>query len=391
MIGYHLSIPARINVLGNPTDANEGDFATITAAVNLRAHAVIKPGDSLQFSIVDPSENQFVQIAADKFPLKTTSLPCTGQTSLMQAAYNRLYKYSSEFRDRIDSGNGFHIKAWSHVPRQSGLGGSSLFVLLTLAGLRKLFELDPSTHNDYVLAELTQRTEALEMGITCGYADRYVPLFGGLAYLDYRGKLLQSTLDEEPYATYERLDSFVAKFPIVAIMTGIQHDSGDVHGRMRPVYLEEYEQYLSNKREMPKMVQLMTGVYETAWRGKIALLRNDLSTFGDLMNKNHTLVDEMMQYCGFTDGAGWANNRLIKSALKNGALGAKLTGAGGGGSVYALVLPGEEDRLVKAWAKIIEEQGLNEAQIYLPQIAQNGLVIDKDLIPTNAGSHPGGW
>ena len=29
---YRLKIPARINILGNPSDANEGDFATISAA-----------------------------------------------------------------------------------------------------------------------------------------------------------------------------------------------------------------------------------------------------------------------------------------------------------------------------------------------------------------------
>ena len=36
---YQLKIPARINILGNPSDANEGDFATISAAVDIYAHA----------------------------------------------------------------------------------------------------------------------------------------------------------------------------------------------------------------------------------------------------------------------------------------------------------------------------------------------------------------
>ena len=39
---YHLKIPARINILGNPSDANEGEFATISAAVDLYAHASIE-------------------------------------------------------------------------------------------------------------------------------------------------------------------------------------------------------------------------------------------------------------------------------------------------------------------------------------------------------------
>ena len=57
------------------------------------------------------------------------------------------------------------------------------------------------------------------------------------------------------------------------------------------------------------------------------------------MNENHRWVEEMMKYCGFDDGAGWANNLLIETALQNGALGAKLTGAGGGGLSFCAHKP----------------------------------------------------
>ena len=93
------------------------------------------------------------------------------------------------------------------------------------------------------------------------------------------------------------------------------------------------------------------------------------------MNQNHAWVDQMMTYCGFEDGAGWANNLLIDVALKNGALGAKLTGAGGGGSVFALPRPGENKKLVSAWENSIQEAGLTNAQIYFPKISQQGLII----------------
>ena len=44
---FTLSLPARINILGNPADANEGDFATISAAIHLRAHAVIERAEDI--------------------------------------------------------------------------------------------------------------------------------------------------------------------------------------------------------------------------------------------------------------------------------------------------------------------------------------------------------
>lgn len=125
------------------------------------------------------------------------------------------------------------------------------------------------------------------------------------------------------------------------------------------------------------LVRLMQGAWQTAWRGKIALLEGNLETFGALMNTNHCLVDEMMSYCGFEDGAGWANNLFIRTALENGALGAKLTGAGSGGSVFALVRPGEEQALVEAWAHTASHAGLQDAQIYRPRICHRGLMIQE--------------
>jgi len=369
-VRYKLTIPARINVLGNPSDANEGDFATISAAVDIRAGATVEPANGLVLETLQPAPLR-LECQPEHIPL-----PYTGELDLLKGAINRLYQYSAEFQTKLPQ-CGVRIAIWTNVPRQSGLGGSSLFVLLVLAGLRAFYGLDPRVHNDYVLAELTQRVEGQELGIACGFADRYVPLFGGLAYLDYRGKLHHQAMRQEPYVTYERLDTWATDMPLVAISTGIERDSGDVHGQMRPRYLAEHGAWTKSGGEMPPMVRFMTGAWETAWRGKIALLEGDWETFGALMNENHRLVNEMMAYCGFADGAGWANNLLIETALtRGGALGAKLTGAGGGGSLFALTRPGQEDRLASVWRQVAAEAGLTSACIYRLHISHQGLVVE---------------
>ena len=57
------------------------------------------------------------------------------------------------------------------------------------------------------------------------------------------------------------------------------------------------------------------------------------------MTRNHALVREL-------GGSGDANEALIAAALAGGALGAKLAGAGGGGTILALTL--DSDRTIAA-------------------------------------------
>jgi len=375
-VSISLTVPARINILGNPADALEGDFATISAAVSLRAGATFESAEDLVIESIQRTSDDPPSIKLN-YNRNAYPLPYDGQLDLSKAAFNRLYQASAEFRDKLTQ-SGVRIACWTDVPPQSGLGGSSLFVILALAGFREFYRLDRSVHNNYWLAELTQRVESKELGITCGFADRYTPLFGGIAYIDYRGKLHHRELGEEPYATYERLDKWVERVPLVLISTGLARYSGDVHGRMRTRYLMEHKSWVDSTQQMPPMVKFMSDVWETAWRGKAALLVGDWSTFGALMNENHRLVNEMMTYCGFQDGAGWANNLLIDVARNNGALGAKLTGAGGGGSVFALTYPGEENRVIQAWRNTIAaNEALSGACVYIPEVSKQGLVIEQ--------------
>ncbi len=386
---YQLTIPARINILGNPADANEGDHSTISAAIDTYAGATVEPADGVVLEEItghgercperrpEPVEGTLTR---QTFAGPPPYLYDDGPLDMLKGAANRLYAYSSQFRQQLAERGGVRIATWTDIPRHSGLGGSSVLALLALAGLRAFYELDPRRHNDYVLAELCQRVEAQELGITCGYADRYVPLFGGLAYLDYRGKLHQKPIGQEPFVTYERLDAWVPDLPLVVAFTGVVRESGDVHSVMRGRYLREHANY---ERGSPKpfMIEMMERVGATAWRGKMALLRGEPCAlpswveFGRLMGENHRLVDEMMTYCGLPAGAGEANNVLIQAALAAGALGAKLTGAGCGGSVFALARPGHEDELVEALRAAAVNAGLEDARVWRAHVDRDGLRV----------------
>ena len=75
--------------------------------------------------------------------------------------------------------------------------------------------------------------------------------------------------------------------------------------------------------------------------GCAAVQTGDWNTLGNLMNHNQ----EMLSTLGVSSPE---IDRACQGALQAGALGAKLTGAGGGGCVIALA-PGKEEQVQKSW------------------------------------------
>ncbi len=66
------------------------------------------------------------------------------------------------------------------------------------------------------------------------------------------------------------------------------------------------------------------------------------------MKENHQIQDSLSY-------SGEQNNKLIEAALVEGALGAKLAGAGGGGTIIALTLETEKTKkaLLEAGAEMV--------------------------------------
>ena len=57
----------------------------------------------------------------------------------------------------------------------------------------------------YQIAETARKIEYRIMGITCGFQDQHMAAFGGLNYMDFRGKESLEQRDDEPLATVEPL------------------------------------------------------------------------------------------------------------------------------------------------------------------------------------------
>lgn len=375
----HVTVPARVNILGNPTDGNEGDFYTISGAVNIYGGVAVEPADRLTFRYVSGPGMGGVRKCIEVPRLDEIYDWHHDGYAVFVATLRGLIKFHEPMRKLLEQ-RPVRLSLWTKVPKQSGLGGSSVLVLSLLNALRVYYDIDCRLLHDYAIAELTQRIEEIEMGVTCGFSDRYVPQLGGLAYIDYRDKLEHRPIGEEPLATYERLDAFVAPLTFIVGFSGISRNSGDVHSVMRGRYLVDWERARNGSHGpsaspsafASSILDRFQAIAETARHGKVCLLRGNLDEFGRLMNENHTLIDGIMRDCGFDWGAGKANNTLIEAALEAGALGAKLSGAGGGGSVLVLPRPGEADHVLKAVHEAAREHGMFRAKLFTVRIVTRG-------------------
>ncbi len=299
------SAPGRAGIIGNPTDGYGGSM--IACSIKNRAYVTIEESDQL---ILENSLGREVLKWRNDFENKGDYFDVI--RSVLR--YFKLFDMKAR------------ITVSTTIPVQAGLAGSTALLsalisaIAAYAGLR---------YNRYHLAELNRTVELNYMKCHCGYQDAYMTTFGGLNYMDFRGKEHYRDLDSELYATVEPLAGFVDHLPFVIAHTGIKHHSGSFHKPLRERWLEGDEAVIKAYRDIARLAR----------EGKKALLNGNWDELAYLMNENHRIQDSL------TD-SGAQNNHMIKVARENGALAAKLAGAGGGGTIIALSL--EPERTIKA-------------------------------------------
>jgi len=290
-----VSAPGRAGVLGNPTDQYGG--SQISCSVRLRARVTLAEAPQLVLATHDQectiAEPRDLELRGDGFDLARAVLAEIGPLAPP-----------------------CRIEWTSEVPLRGGLAGSTA---LAVALLRACLMWQQRALGPHALAELARHIESTRIGVVCGFGDQYMAVFGGLRYLDFRGKAHGEVFHPARYATVEALHGLVPQLPFALGVTGVQHHSGSVH---RPIR----ERWLAGD---PEIISGYAHMAELAREGKVALLTDDLRRFGELMNQNHDLQRSF-------GGSGESNEKLIAAALAAGALGAKLAGAGDGGTIIAL-------------------------------------------------------
>ncbi len=301
------SAPGRAGILGNPSDMYGG--AVLSCSIAERAYCILSRSDKLTVSI----EN-----AVMEFSSKNEYELCGDDFDIMRAVLQYFELDPQNFRYRFD----LH----TDIPVSAGLSGSTALIL---SAVGCLLELAGKKRNPYQAAETARQLEAEVMHMTCGFQDAYMSAFGGLNFIDLRGKERLLGVPAEPYATVEPLTPWIEEIPFILAHSGVKRVSGTVH---RPIR----ERWLAGE---PEVVAAYERIAELARYGKAALIEGNWQRFASLMNENHDIQRSL-------GGSGESNEKLISTAMANGAPAAKLAGAGHGGTIIAMTF--EPNRTAEA-------------------------------------------
>ena len=129
------------------------------------------------------------------------------------------------------------------------------------------------------------------------------------------------------------------KMPLVIANSGITASTTEVVADVRRL----------KEAEPEKFKKIFDDYKLLADKAKNALLEGEADILGNLMNINHELLQKITV-------SGEINDKLVDIALKNGAIGAKMTGTGRGGLVIALAENEEQQEKI---AQAIEKEGYN--------------------------------
>lgn len=311
-----LRAPGRVNLIGDHTDYHDG--LVLPLAVGRDCMIAARSRDDGRVTVHSAELSGVVDIAADGGDEPGTVEPAWGRY------------VAGVVRTLADAGRaptGLDAALSSSVPVGSGLSSSAaLEVAVALA----LADGAGFTLPAADLARACQRGEHLATGVPSGVMDQLVALLGQAGHallLDCR------TLAAEPIALPDALGVLVVHSGLPRALAGSAYadrraDGERVAARLSVPALRDAS--LDDVRDEPRARHVVTE-NERVLRFAAALRAGDAATLGSLLLASHaSLRDDYEVSTPELD-------LLVDLLVEHGAIGARLTGAGFGGCVVALV------------------------------------------------------
>jgi len=247
---------------------------------------------------------------------------------------------------------GLEIHHDGDIPARSGMGSSSAF---TVGLLKTLYALDGRVITREELYKEAIHIEQDLIRENVGSQDQVWAACGGLNTIEF---LQNGEIIVEPVIIKEEhIRSFENKFML--FFTGLSRHAS-------VIAQEQIQNTQKNKNELFKMKELVDEAYKILTSGK-----DDFADFGKLLNETWQLKRKLSSKITTGD-----IDDIYEAAIKNGAVGGKLCGAGGGGFVVFYVEPGNQEKVKRALSDYLHvpfkfDFSGSELMVYRPEYYRN--------------------
>lgn len=291
---YRAKSPVRISFAGGGSDLTKffssNGGAVINATISLFTHCTLTKNKDESISLFSQDLNK--SFHADSLD---NAEDISGEFNLIIAVLKT-----------INPDFGFNLYLHSDYPINSGLGGSAV-VASSILGCFNQTRQDKWT--DLEIAELAFQAERILLDLPGGWQDQYATVIGGLNFMEFKS---DENLIHPIRLKKDLLNELEAN--LVLCFTGIAHNSGHIHSKQK--------KELDKSDVTDRVIEAKNLTYEM----RNNLLMGRFKDFGNSMHKAWQLKKSFSE-----DISSSHLNDIYDNAIKNGASGGKLLGAGGGG------------------------------------------------------------
>lgn len=347
--------PGRVNLIGEYTDFNDG-FVMPLALPHTAVAAVARRTDGVLRLHSADVDGGVVRLDADALE------PLSGGG---WAAYPAGVVWALREAGHEVTGADIHLS--SSVPTGAGLSSSAALEVVTALALNDLYELGLTRPG---LARLAQRAENAFVGVPCGIMDQTASACcaeGHVLHLDTR----DLSLRQVPF------DLAAHGLALLVVDTRVKHALGDGAYAERRAACEAGARALGVRtlREVPyarlqaalarldsetvrRCVRHVVSDNERVERVAAHLAAGDPRAVGPVLTEGHaSLRDDLRVSCAELD-------LVVATSVAAGALGARMTGGGFGGSAIVLVEADLTDTVTKSIEEAFATAGYTAPRIF---------------------------
>ncbi len=315
-------VPLRLGLAGGGTDlspyCDRFGGAVLNTTIDRYAYAILEDSADGQVHLCAPD----LQIA-ESLPPEAAAL--AGARLSLHAGV--MLRMSRQFRGGALPP--VRVTSFVDAPPGSGLGSSSALVVALVEAWRTWLGLPLGR---YDVAHLAFEVERIELGLSGGKQDQYAAAFGGMNFLEFlaEDRVIVNPLRVGTPTLLELETSLVTCF------TGVSRVSDSIIAEQR----RRMEPAAANDgSNLDSLHQLKQDALEM----KEALLRGEVARMADVLNRSWEAKKRTAAGVSST-----LIERLHATGMASGAIGAKVSGAGGGGFMIFIVPPPQRTGLLRA-------------------------------------------